>query len=1237
MSHSSLDRRSAVPVPTARISGLRVGFAVLIGLLVSMVPLGVRATPAPSPTAAAGQLTTLFTTMDGDRTVTNADSVPVGPSSLGHFRAAMAFTPTVSGKAEVLSMRGRCVIPYPRGTTCQGFGKVTIQGDAGGRPNGRVLGAMGFYLTDSLSNGSPVKKECGTISPAPQLTAGTKYWAVMTSDDQIGWDQWTDDTAEVLQTLDDNPWEESFNPKTLALRIDSGSNTCVAVAVPNPDPGTSIGNMTARGGEKSFNTITISNSGVAPLTLSGATFTGTGANAFTLMDMEPHVLAKPFPFPRQVGVGGVTILYLTCTGPAAEGLYKASLTIETSDQARPKVTYPVECLVDNSPPTVGFTVTPPDGSNGWWKTSPIPLTVFGTDLSLVTRVSCSDDNPAASWNPPSVGTSIMTTSISGEGTHNASCSATDIAGNTSAGKTTSFKIDSRPPVAVPTVTPAPTADGWNNAPTTVTFMCQDPQPSSGINQPVSGGGDVTVETAGTDFSASGCTDKAGNVSTPVTVTVKVDKTAPAIEGATVTPAPNGSGWNNTDLTVSFNCVDKGTVQSGIKSSPAAVTVKDNTPGWTVTAAAADCVDKAANKAAAGATKTVKIDKTAPSTDLDSGPESVTGAASATFKYRGSDPLSGVAKFECRIDGGAYSTCPASGKTYSGLAEGSHTFDVRAFDVAGNPDSTPASMSWTIDTSAPETSVTSSPEAVTSATSATITYGGDGGGGAVAGYECRLDDAAFQACPAAGMSYTSLAAGGHHFEVRSVDAVGNKDSSPAVATWTIDLVGPESSIADGPPAESRVTAATFVFDAVDTGGSSVARYECRLDDAAFAPCASPLALTGLSRTAHSFQVRAVDGVGNVESTPADYSWAVLSFFAQDDSATALEDTTTPIDVAGNDVAVAGMPTVTVPGSSSAMGGNVTADDQGVLHYTPPAEFHGTDTFAYTLSNGSETSEATVTVTVAAVNDAPTFTPGGAITVNEDAAAYHAAWASGISAGPDEAGQKMHFVIDGNTNPRLFSAAPALSATGELTFTPARNANGTATVTARLVDDGGRANGGVDASEPVALTIRVNPMNDAPTITLVSAVTCANTSATLQVQLSDVDSKLSTLRVSPAVSDRRVRASSSGTGTPRRVTVTGLNHPTRATLTVKVSDGSLSGSTAVGLLVGTDRGETLSGSGGSNLVFGRGGSDALNGAAGNDLICGGVGNDRINGGAGSDTCDGGTGTDRATACERKASIP
>src|SRR4029453_13598456 len=98
-------------------------------------------------------------------------------------------------------------------------------------------------------------------------------------------------------------------------------------------------------------------------------------------------------------------------------------------------------------------------------------------------------------------------------------------------------------------------------------------------------------------------------------------------------------------------------------------------------------------------------------------------------------------------------------------------------------------------------------------------------------------------------------------------------------------------------------------------------------------------------------------------------------------------------------------------------------------------------------GIHTSAAqTFTITINAVNNAPSFAKGANQVVLEDASAQTVAgWATAISAGPvDEEAQTLNFVVSNNNN-GLFSVQPAIAANGTLSFTPAANANGTATVT------------------------------------------------------------------------------------------------------------------------------------------------------------------------------------------------
>jgi len=173
------------------------------------------------------------------------------------------------------------------------------------------------------------------------------------------------------------------------------------------------------------------------------------------------------------------------------------------------------------------------------------------------------------------------------------------------------------------------------------------------------------------------------------------------------------------------------------------------------------------------------------------------------------------------------------------------------------------------------------------------------------------------------------------------------------------------------------------------------------------------------------------------------------------------------------------------------GTLTLNPDGSFQYVPNPNANGTDTFTYKVTDNGTTngnpdpksSNGTVTINIAAVNDVPTFTAGAStITVNEDSGAYSAAWATAMSpgGGPDEAGQTLNFIVSNNNN-GLFSAQPAISPSGTLTFTPAANANGSATVSVQLHDNGGTANGGVDTTTTVNFTIVVNAVNDAPSFT------------------------------------------------------------------------------------------------------------------------------------------------------------
>jgi Tol biopolymer transport system component len=90
------------------------------------------------------------------------------------------------------------------------------------------------------------------------------------------------------------------------------------------------------------------------------------------------------------------------------------------------------------------------------------------------------------------------------------------------------------------------------------------------------------------------------------------------------------------------------------------------------------------------------DSISPQTTITSGPLSITNSTSARFSLASSDVGS---TFECSLDGAAYTVC-SSPKSYTNLKNGKHTFRVKATDVAGNVDATPAVRTWTVDTIKP---------------------------------------------------------------------------------------------------------------------------------------------------------------------------------------------------------------------------------------------------------------------------------------------------------------------------------------------------------------------------------------------------------------------------------------------------------------------------------------------------------------------------------------------------------
>jgi parallel beta-helix repeat protein len=273
-----------------------------------------------------------------------------------------------------------------------------------------------------------------------------------------------------------------------------------------------------------------------------------------------------------------------------------------------------------------------------------------------------------------------------------------------------------------------------------------------------------------------------------------------------------------------------------------------------------------------------LDSTAPETTITSQPAASTIATTASFSFTGSDSVSAPAAltFQCSLDGAAFAAC-TSPQPYSGLSVGSHTFEVKATDAAGNTDATPATHTWTVvDSIAPETTIATQPPATTPDTTATFTFTGSDdvtAPGALT-FQCSLDGGAFAGCESPKV-YSGLNAGSHTFQVRASDARGNTDASPASYSWAIDdTTAPDTIITGQPPATTTNTSTSFAFTGSDDlTVAGALTFECSLDGAAFSDCTSPQPYSGLADGSHTFQVQATDLAGHTDATPASYTWTV----------------------------------------------------------------------------------------------------------------------------------------------------------------------------------------------------------------------------------------------------------------------------------------------------------------------------------------------------------------------------
>jgi hypothetical protein len=190
------------------------------------------------------------------------------------------------------------------------------------------------------------------------------------------------------------------------------------------------------------------------------------------------------------------------------------------------------------------------------------------------------------------------------------------------------------------------------------------------------------------------------------------------------------------------------------------------------------------------------DKTPPETTIGSRPPDPSPSPVASFTYSSNEPGS---SFQCKLDGGNFSSCPATGVTYSGLADGAHAFQVRATDTSNNTDPSPAGYSFSVVLGAPAAAASlvspalspANPQPKPNTTIAkasaktrdrtpTFRFGSSQSG---VKFQCKLDGGPFVACRSP-FTTKKLGYGSHVFQVR---AVLGRASDPTPAKLSFKVV------------------------------------------------------------------------------------------------------------------------------------------------------------------------------------------------------------------------------------------------------------------------------------------------------------------------------------------------------------------------------------------------------------------------------------------------------------------
>jgi len=438
-------------------------------------------------------------------------------------------------------------------------------------------------------------------------------------------------------------------------------------------------------------------------------------------------------------------------------------------------------LVTNHPPVARCTnVEVPQGANG----------MASVPAAQVNAGSSDEDGDPLSYSLQPPGPFAL-------GTHAVVLTVTDNHGASSSCSATVTVVDRTAPATTAAISPQANAAGWHSSDVTVTLAASDNIGGSGVMNirywaegahvivPTTVNGSTatfTISSNGVTVVSYTARDVAGNVETTRTLTVRLDKLAPATQ-AVITPQPNAAGWHKSDVTITLTAADN-VNGSGVSDTRywadgaqviAPTTVNGSNATLTISANGVSVVSFAARDVAGNVettkTLTIRLDKLAPNV-VCAAADGVWHAADVNIACTASDLHSGLADATA-ASFNLQTNVPADTETANAI-----TSSPVVCDVAGNCATAGPIAGNRVDKKAPAI-------VITLPASANYTIGQV----VLAAYACSDGGSGVKTCTgtvATGAPIDTSSAGPKVFTVSASDQVGNASSGSVsyVVTYAV---------------------------------------------------------------------------------------------------------------------------------------------------------------------------------------------------------------------------------------------------------------------------------------------------------------------------------------------------------------------------------------------------------------------------------------------------------------------